>query len=249
MAETHLAPEPVSPDEVAADATGKPPGNPEKTSTEDEPDFHAKNRIRDLARVESENAQQAALREADNAMRSDVLSKAVPERYLRIVGELREGVRLFNQSLAHPEGRMIPTIVWFETPNVALGDPYAGDGMRVRLSRRGALFDLILRFASRSGKVDVPLIEGYGDFGKEHTGRVRTMMRIEGWVENGQPVYWYSLDFKRLRNISIEEVAERVVAAVAANDYSLLSRDLQGRLIEEVSPVTPVNPRAATQAD
>jgi hypothetical protein len=51
------------------------------------------------------------------------------------------------------------------------------------------------------------------------------MMRIEGWVERGQPIFWYTLDFKR-HSIPIEEVAERIVASVAANDYSLLSRDL-----------------------
>jgi hypothetical protein len=208
----------------------------------EEPDLHAKNRIRDLARVENENAADAAQRDADNAMRTEVVGKAVPERYLRIVEEIREAVRVFNSSLQDPEGRSIPRITWFETPNVALKDPYAGDGMRVRISRRNATFDFLLVFASRSGKGDVPLMEGYGDYGKEHTGRVRTMMRVEGWVEKGQPVFWYSLDLKRQKHISIEEVAERIVASVAANDYSLLSRDLKGRLVSEVSPVVAVTP-------
>ena len=76
----------------------------------------------------------------------------------------------------------------------------------------------------------MPLIEGHGDFGIQQT-RTKTMMRIEGWVEQGKPVFWYSLDFKRL-SIPLSEVAERIVAAIAANDYSLLSRDLNSEQAE-----------------
>jgi len=184
----------------------------------------ARARILEIARSESENAADAIQRERDNALRTEVIGKAVPERYLQLVHELRDAVRLFNQSLQPPEGQTIALIAWQETPNVALQDPYVGDGMRVRLTRRGATFDLLLRFASRTGRPDVPLIEGHGDYSVQQT-RTRTMMRIEGWVERGQPIFWYLLDFKR-QSIPVEEVAERIVASVAANDYSLLSRDL-----------------------
>ena len=58
------------------------------------------------------------------------------------------------------------------------------------------------------------------------------MLRIEGWVEKGKPIFWYSLDFKR-QSVAIDEVAERIVASVAANDYSLLSRDLDGEMLTD----------------
>ena len=38
-------------------------------------------------------------------------------------------------------------------------------------------------------------------------------IKREGWVEQGKPVFWYSLDFKRL-SIPLSEVAERIVAAM-----------------------------------
>ena len=192
----------------------------------------ARARILDIARIDSENAADAAQRERDNAMRAEIVSKSVPERYLQLVQELREAVRLFNQSLRHPDGHPIPTISWGETPNVALGDANSGDGMRVRIARRGATFDLILRFATRAARADVPLIEGHGDYGNPQQGRTKTMLRIEGWVEKGKPIFWYSLDFKR-QSVAIDEVAERIVASVAANDYSLLSRDLDGEMLTD----------------
>lgn len=196
----------------------------------DAPAEKARARILDIARTDSNNAADAAQRERDNAVRTEVVSKAVPERYLQLVEEMREAVQLFNQSLRPPEGQSLPYISWLESPNVALKDPNTGDGMRVRIARRGATFDLLLRFASRAARADVPLIEGHGDFGIQQT-RTKTMMRIEGWVEQGKPVFWYSLDFKRL-SIPLSEVAERIVAAIAANDYSLLSRDLNSEQAE-----------------
>jgi hypothetical protein len=184
----------------------------------------ARARILDIARNDNEKAADAAQRERDNALRAEVVGKAVPELFLKLVDEMRDAVQLFNQSLRPPEGQSLPIVTWVETPNVALRDPNTGDGMRVRIARRGATFDLLLRFASRASRADVPLIEGHGDYGIQQN-RTKTMVRIEGWVERGKPVFWYSLDFKR-QSVDLEEVAERIVASIAANDYSLLSRDL-----------------------
>jgi hypothetical protein len=49
-------------------------------------------------------------------------------------------------------------------------------------------------------------------------------LRIEGWVEKGQVVFWVSLDFKR-RSIPLEEIPDRIVMAVASHDYGMLSRN------------------------
>ncbi|MBL8634938.1 MAG: hypothetical protein JNM40_17055 [Myxococcales bacterium] len=194
----------------------------------DGPTEKARARILDIARIDNEKAADSAQRERDNALRAEVVSKAVPELYLKLVDEMRAGVQLFNQSLRPPDGQSLPFITWTETPNVVLRDATSGDGMRVRIARRGATFDLLLRFASRAARADVPIIEGHGDYGIA-ANRTKTMLRVEGWVERGQPVFWYSLDFKR-QSVKLEEVAERIVASIAANDYSLLSRDLTSDL-------------------
>lgn len=211
-----------APDAAVSAAVQPASGEPPLVS--DAATERARARILDIARNDNEKAADAAQRERDNTLRAEVVSKAVPELYLKLVDEMREGVQLFNQSLRPPDGQSLPLISWMETPNVALRDANSGDGMRVRIARRGATFDLLLRFASRSSRSDVPIIEGHGDYGIQ-ANRTKTMLRIEGWVERGKPVFWYSLDFKR-QSVNLEEVAERIVASIAANDYSLLSRDL-----------------------
>lgn len=227
MAESFPAQEPTpqvtdAPDAAVSAAVQPASGEPPLVS--DAATERARARILDIARNDNEKAADAAQRERDNTLRAEVVSKAVPELYLKLVDEMREGVQLFNQSLRPPDGQSLPLISWMETPNVALRDANSGDGMRVRIARRGATFDLLLRFASRSSRSDVPIIEGHGDYGIQ-ANRTKTMLRIEGWVERGKPVFWYSLDFKR-QSVNLEEVAERIVASIAANDYSLLSRDL-----------------------
>lgn len=227
MAESFPAQEPTPQVTDAADAAvsaAVQPASGEPPLVSDAATERARARILDIARNDNEKAADAAQRERDNTLRAEVVSKAVPELYLKLVDEMREGVQLFNQSLRPPDGQSLPLISWMETPNVALRDANSGDGMRVRIARRGATFDLLLRFASRSSRSDVPIIEGHGDYGIQ-ANRTKTMLRIEGWVERGKPVFWYSLDFKR-QSVNLEEVAERIVASIAANDYSLLSRDL-----------------------
>ena len=93
----------------------------------------ARARILDIARNDNEKAADAAQRERDNALRAEVVGKAVPEQYLKLVDEMRDAVQLFNQSLRPPEGQSLPLITWVETPNVALRDPNTGDGMRIPL--------------------------------------------------------------------------------------------------------------------
>jgi hypothetical protein len=95
-------------------------------------------RILDIARSESENAAEAVQRERDNAIRAEVIAKTVPERYLQIVGELRQAVQLFNQSLRPPDGWPFRSLLGWRRPTWCSGDATGGDGMRVRLARRGA---------------------------------------------------------------------------------------------------------------
>ena len=56
----------------------------------DAPAEKARARILDIARTDSDNAADAAQRERDNAVRTEVVSKAVPERYLQLVEEMRD---------------------------------------------------------------------------------------------------------------------------------------------------------------
>jgi hypothetical protein len=185
----------------------------------------------------AENESRAALRQmearGDFNRRTELLGTAVPERYMQLVAGLRSAVREFNASLAEIPDKPLPRLGWYESPNVALRDALTGDGMRVRVSRYKSYFDLLLRMVHRSGKPDIPLIEGYGSIGRELV-RTEVLMRLEGWVEKGQVRFWYSLDFKRLP-IPVEEVPDRIVMAVAGQDYKLLSRHYSQKPIRPAS--------------
>lgn len=179
-------------------------------------------RLLTLAEGESQQAQRVAQMNSDFKLRDGLLGTAVPNKYLELVAGLRSSVRAFNASLIDLPEQPLTHLKWYESPNIALRDPVTGDGMRVRVSRLNSYFDLLLRLVSRTGKSDIPLIEGYGSIGRELI-RTETLMRIEGWVENGQVKFWVSLDFKRM-SIPIDELPDRIVMAVASHDYTMLSR-------------------------
>jgi hypothetical protein len=180
-------------------------------------------RLLSMATAESEQAQQLASLRSDFDRRGELLSTAVPEKYLELVDGLRNAVREFNEKLVEIPDQPLVRLGWYESPNVTLRDAVTGDGLRVRVSRQKSYFDFLLRMIARSGKSDIPLIEGYGSIGRELI-RTETLLRIEGWVQNGQVTFWVSFDFKR-RLIPVDEIPDRIVMAVAGHDYSLLSRN------------------------
>jgi hypothetical protein len=232
---THPASEAAASEEAASPTASAPA-----------PPVRAK--LLDVAQLDSANAARYVQSVADFARRGELLIQEVPRKFLELVDAMRASVRAFNDALVQPEGNPIPHVRWHETPNIALRDPFTGDGMMVRISRLHSSCELVLRYVSRNLKPDVPIIEGYGDFGVEGVRR-KVLIRIEGWVENGAVTYWYNLDFKR-RDIPLVEVPDRIVMAVARSDYSLLTRNLGTRPVttpETVSPdpAQPGRPRPA----
>lgn len=174
-------------------------------------------RVTELGRKESERVAQQRQRQQDFAQRGELLLRDVPPRFFRMAAELREAVARFNAALTEDDPSL--PLRYEETPAVILRE--IGDDLRVSVWRKFGRFDLTLRMMTRAGKPPVPLIEGQGSYGALHPRRV--MVRIEGWVENGQTTYWYTLDFKRLR-VNLDEVPDRIVLSVIQADPSILSR-------------------------
>ena len=73
---------------------------------------------------------------------------------------------------------------------------------------------------SRSGKPDVYLIEASGTLGPD---RDRFLMRVEGYLQKGKLLQRITIDFKRLE-VTLEELAERLVMAAVKSDYQTLFR-------------------------
>lgn len=231
------APHPAGPSgDVTRDSTHGP-ATETAAATADSPSRQVRAKLLDVAQLDSQNAARHVQSVADFARRGELLIQEVPKKFLELVDAMRASVRAFNDALVQPEGNPIPHVRWHETPNIALRDPFTGDGMMVRISRLHSHCELVLRYVSRNLKPDVPIIEGYGDFGVEGIRR-KVLIRIEGWVENGAVTYWYNLDFRR-RDIPLTEVPDRIVMAVAKSDYSLLTRNLGTRAIAAPGIVSP----------
>lgn len=200
---------------------------PPMATPEGSPSIRA--RLLNIADTETAAARHLAQLDTDFAQRHVILRDAVLLKYLELVDALRASVREFNNRLIDAPGHVLPRLQWYETPNVTLRDAVTGDGMRVRVQRINSYFDLVLKMVHRAGKEDIPLIEGYGSIGREQI-RTETLMRIEGFVEKGVAKYRYSQDFRRL-DVSIAEVPDRIVMAVASHDHALLSRTFYAPLI------------------
>lgn len=235
-----VAPTPPAADSPVAAATGTPQDAPSPTTavpplippdtsaaakSSDRPTL-ARERLLSIADAENRVARRMAGLQDDFSRRGELLGVAVPQCYMKLVAGLRAAVRDFNAQLVELPEYPLTRLNWYESPNVSLGDAVGGDGMRVRVSRKNSYFDLMLRMVARSGKSDIPLIEGYGSIGRDLI-RTETLLRVEGWVEKGQVIFWVSLDFKR-RSIPLEEIPDRIVMAVASHDYSLISRSFGG---------------------
>lgn len=231
-----VAPPPPAADSPVAVATGTPQDAPSPTTAvpplvppdtsaaATAPDKRKTSRERLLSIADAENrvARKMAGLQDGFSRRGELLAVAMPQCYMKLVAGLRAAVRDFNAQLVELPEYPLTRLNWFESPNVALGDAVTGDGMRVRVSRKNSYFDLMLRMVARSGKSDIPLIEGYGSIGRDLI-RTETLLRVEGWIEKGQVIFWVSLDFKR-RSIPLEEIPDRIVMSVASHDYSLMSR-------------------------
>lgn len=205
------------PDEPASNATAASFAAPVS-----EKQKSVRERLLSLADAENRVARRMADIQNDFSLRGELLGVAMPQCYLKLVAGLRSALREFNSQLVDLPEYPLTKLNFYESPAVALNDVTAGDGMRVRVSRKNSYFDLMLRLIARSGKSDIPLIEGYGSIGRDLI-RTETLLRIEGWVEKGEVMFWVNIDFKR-RQIPLEEIPDRIVMAVASHDYSMLTR-------------------------
>lgn len=184
-------------------------------------------RLEDLARQENERAQRRRTAHADFAQRGERLLTDVPPRFFELCAGLRAAVGVFNSTL--DGGEFTVPLRYEESPGVTLREPNSDD-LRVTVARRGGRFELLMRYMQRAGKPPVPIIEGYGAFGQSLDERV--MVRIEGWVEGGQTVYWYRVDFRKME-IDLKELPERIVMAVVQIDPAALYRSLKVQEPEE----------------
>jgi hypothetical protein len=203
-----------------------PPDQPAEGGQPQEALPPAKARLLELARQESERAAKLRATREDFAHRREFLMRDVPPRFFALAAGLREAVERFNATLTEDDPKL--PLHYEETPGVTLKD-LGADDLRVTVRRHGARFELGLRLMTRSGvgtsktSITVPLIEGYGTYGRDHERRV--MMRIEGWVEGGKTIYWYSLDFKRMQ-MDLDELPDRIAMSIVQVDPVLLYRSL-----------------------
>jgi hypothetical protein len=124
---------------------------------------------------------------------------------------LREAVRRFN-SAADPQKRL----TWRESAALAAREPNLNADFNCSFGRGGTEITVALNAMSRSGKPDVYIIEAYGQLGDD-----RFMLRVEGYLQKGKVNHRITIDFKRIE-VTLEELAERLVLATVKTDYQQL---------------------------
>ncbi|HEX8952150.1 MAG TPA: hypothetical protein VF945_09920 [Polyangia bacterium] len=171
--------------------------------------------LEEIARREATRERELEEARAEYAKSGERLAKEMPPAFFELCGLVREAVRRFN-SAADPNKRL----TWRESAALAARDSNLNADFNCSFGRGSDEVTVALNAMSRSGKPDVYLIEAYGTLGPDHD---RFMMRVEGYLQKGKVQHRITIDFKRLE-ISLEELAERLVLATVKSDYQTLFR-------------------------
>ena len=171
--------------------------------------------LEEIARREAARERELAEAREEYAKSGERLAKEMPPAFFELCGMLREAVRRFN-SAADPNKRL----TWRESAALAAREPNLNADFNCAFGRGQDDVTVALNAMSRSGKPDVYLIEAFGTLGPD---RDRFMLRVEGYLQKGKLCHRISVDFKRLE-ISLEDLAERLVLATVKSDYQTLTR-------------------------
>ena len=171
--------------------------------------------LEEVAKREANRERELAEARDEYAKSADRLAKEMPPAFFEFCGIVREAVRRFN-SACDPQKRL----TWRESAALAARDANLNADFNCTFGRDSNEATVALNAMSRSGKPDVYLIEGFGTLGPD---RDRFMMRVEGYMQKGKMLLRITVDFKRLE-VTLEELAERLVMAVVKGDYQTLFR-------------------------
>lgn len=210
--------------EVTAPALTPPAAPAPATPAEASPpsETPVRTRLLELARFEQEQAERVRTVRADFAQRAVRLQVDVPALFFRMTRGLREAVVRYNQSLGEAT-QVVGAVSYSDTPGVALGELHPGSEYLASVWRRSDRFDLRLRHLHSNRGHEVPLIEGIAELGRGT--RERVLMRIEGWVQDGETTFWVSFDMQRF-NVSVDDLPDRILMAVVRSEATYLVRDL-----------------------
>lgn len=169
--------------------------------------------LEEIARREANRERELAEAREEYAKSGERLAKEMPPAFFEFCGMVREAVRRFN-SAADPNKRLS----WRESAALAARDANLNADFNCSFGRGQDEVTVALNAMSRSGKPDVYLIEAFGTVGPD---RDRFMMRVEGYLQKGKVLHRVTVDFKRLE-VTLEELAERLVLATVKSDYRTL---------------------------
>lgn len=169
--------------------------------------------LEEIARREAARERELAEAREEFAKSGERLAKEMPPAFFEFCGMVREAVRRFN-SAADPNKRL----VWRESAALAARDANLNADFNCSFGRGQDEVTVALNAMSRSGKPDVYLIEGFGTLGPD---RDRFLLRVEGYLQKGKVLHRITVDFKRLE-VTLEELAERLVLATVKSDYRTL---------------------------
>lgn len=171
--------------------------------------------LEDIARAEALDVQRREEQKKAYLDGQVKILAAVPERFLTMAKQVRDGVNRFNGAAKLPRA-----LSYTETAAVTTRDPNPAADFLVEVRRDPNVAILALRQMRRLRLPDALIIDGEGRVGVEGK-QERFHVRIDGLWKDKQLVWRIMSEGKQV-DTPIDELPERLVAVVATGEISRL---------------------------
>lgn len=171
--------------------------------------------LEDLARAEAATAELQAARKRAYREGQKQLLVETPQRFLRMARQLQQGVERFNGA-----ARLARPLLYLDSAAVGAPELRPGADLVVEVRREPSWMVLALRSMWRLMADDALVIEADGSLGIAPQ-LDRVALRIQG-VFRGEQLAWRVTSAGQPVDTPIDELPERMVAAVATGELSRL---------------------------
>jgi hypothetical protein len=159
--------------------------------------------LEDLARIEAEALKRREQAKIDRIEGDKKIVEIMPERFLTLARQIRDGVRRFNTAAAIER-----PLSYEESAAVTTRETNHNSDFWCTVRRAPNEATMALRNMSRAGKPDSYMIEGNGTIGLPPMND-RFLMRVDGAWKGGEMLYRITCDHKKL-DTDIEELGDRL---------------------------------------
>ncbi len=168
--------------------------------------------LEELARAEAAAIKKREQAKVDYIDGQKRLVTELPEKFLALAAQAREGVKRFNNAaeIEHP-------VSYMESPSVTTRETTRGD-LWFEIKRKPNEVLVALRAMTRAGKPDAFIIEGNGTVGLAPMND-RFMLRIDAVIA-GKETRYKIVCAKHRVDVPIEELGDRLVMVIVTSQLT-----------------------------